>query len=199
VKRFLAFVAIGSAFATVEEFLTIVVLRGDFASYVFTLLILFPVYLSLVYSSSRLIDRFVRREPGRDLAHFLIYGSVGLQMEWFLMGLAPWSNPGSNPLLMFGFQLGMFAFWATVATAPRVFLDPQARHVRRRVLRFYVPYFAAVHVLGLAVSERLRFGTIIVLIIYGYLVVAGILLSYIIDRCADQIHPAGVRELDPLP
>ncbi len=41
-KRFLAFLAIGSCFATVEEFLTVVVLRHDVPSYVFTLIILFP-------------------------------------------------------------------------------------------------------------------------------------------------------------
>ena len=88
-KRFLAFVAIGSVFATVEEFLTVVVLRHDIPSYLFTLLVLFPVYLGFVYLSSRLIDRFVRREPARVLAHLLIYG----------VSACSWSGPswGSRP------------------------------------------------------------------------------------------------------
>ena len=42
------------------------------------------------------------------------------------MGLSPWSNPAANPVLMLAFQTGMFAFWATVATVPRVFLDQSA-------------------------------------------------------------------------
>src|SRR4051812_21121322 len=57
VRNFVTFVALGSAFATVEEFLTVVVLRHDLPSYLFTLLVLFPAYLSFVYHSDRLIDR----------------------------------------------------------------------------------------------------------------------------------------------
>ena len=54
-KTFVTFVVIGSVSATVEEFLTIVVLRRDVPSYLFTLLVLFPTYLSFVYFSSRII------------------------------------------------------------------------------------------------------------------------------------------------
>jgi hypothetical protein len=89
VKRLVAFVAIGSVFATVEEFLTVVVLRRDIPGYLFTLLVLFPAYLSFVYFSSRILDRIVRREPARDLVHPLVYGSLGLLLEWTLMGLSP--------------------------------------------------------------------------------------------------------------
>ena len=182
-KTSVTFVVIGSIFATVEEFLTVVVLRHDVPSYLFTLLILFPTYLSFVYFSSRIIDRFIRREPAQGLAHLLIYGFLGLLLEWFLMGLSPWSNPAANPVLMLAFQTGMFAFWATVATVPRVFLDQSgyARHARRRILWFFVPYFALVYGVGLSVPEHLRFGTIIPLIVIGYSVVAGLLLMWVVD------------------
>ena len=80
-KTFVTFVAIGSVFATVEEFLTIVVLRRDVPSYLFTLLVLFPTYLSFVYFSSRIIGRLILREPVQDLAHLLIYGFLGLFLE----------------------------------------------------------------------------------------------------------------------
>src|SRR5262249_35175112 len=89
-------------------------------------------------------------------------------------------NPAANPLLMLAFQLGMFAFGATVATAPRAFLDRRgpARDARRRVLRFYVPYVAAVYAVGLSVPERWRFGAVIPLLLVGYSVVAGLLLNW---------------------
>ena len=182
-KTFVTFVAIGSVFATVEEFLTIVVLRRDVPSYLFTLLVLFPTYLSFVYFSSRIIDRLIPREPARDLAHLLIYGFLGLFLEWSLMGLSPWSNPAANPLLMLAFQVGMFAFWATVATAPRVFLDRRgpSRHARRWIVRFFVPYFALVYSVGLSVPESLRFATIIPLIVVGYSVVTGLLFKWVVD------------------
>jgi hypothetical protein len=195
-RTFVAFVAIGSAFATVEEFLTVVVLRHDLASYLFTLLVLFPAYLSFVSLSGRILDRLVRREPARDLAHLVVYGGLGLLLEWTLMGLSPWSNPAANPMLMLAFQLGMFAFWATVATAPRAFLDRRGPScdARRRVLRFYVPYIALVYAVGLSVPGRWRFGTIIPLVLIGYSVVAGFLVHW-----AVVLYVQGTRVRPPSP
>jgi hypothetical protein len=55
VKTFVTFVVIGSVFATVEEFLTIVVLRRDVPSYLFTLLVVFPTYVRLPDGYFRLL------------------------------------------------------------------------------------------------------------------------------------------------
>jgi hypothetical protein len=63
VQKYLTFLAVGSLFATVEEFLTVVVLRRDIASFVFTLVVLFPVILTLVHLSSRLPGRLLRSVP----------------------------------------------------------------------------------------------------------------------------------------
>ena len=106
-RQFLAFIAIGSFFATVEEFLTVVVLRHDVASYLFTLVVLFPVFLTFVWASSRLLNRLARRQPTRELLHFFLYGLVGLLLEWFLIGLTPWSDPNAHPAAMLLFQLGI--------------------------------------------------------------------------------------------
>ena len=170
-RAYLKFVATGSMFATVEEFLTIVVLRRDIGSYIFTLLILFPIFLTFVWFSSRLIDRFFPTRPKQELAHFFIFGGIGLLMEWFLMGLAPWSNPAANPIAMLIFQLGMFSFWATVAFAPRLFSNPDenSQRCRREVLRFYTPYFVIVYLIAFVVAANLRFVTIILSILFGYL------------------------------
>ena len=173
-QQFLTFLAVGTFFSTVEEFLTVVVLKHDVGSYVFTLLILFPVFLTLVYFSSKLLDRWYSTEPARELAHYFVYGCAGLALEWFLIGLSPWSNPDANPFLMLLFQLGMFSFWATVAFAPRLLTnsDDLSRSSSIAILKFYVPYFVLVYVIALAVPpqppER-RFWTIIPLILIGYL------------------------------
>ncbi len=170
-KKFLTFLAVGSFFATVEEFLTVVVLRQDVKSYVFTLLVLFPVFLTLVWFSSRAIGWVARREPARELIHYFVYGFAGLLIEWFLIGLSPWSNPEANPLLMLVFQLGMFSFRATVGFAPRLFTNPGelSRRTRRAVLWFYVPYFVCAYAIAFAVPGAARFPTIIGLILFGYL------------------------------
>lgn len=181
-RRYLTFLIAGTFFSTVEEYLTIVVLKHDVGAYVFTLIILFPMFLTIVFFSGRLIDRALPNSPYCDTAHFLTYAGIGLVLiEWFLIGLSPWSNPAANPLLMFLFQLGMFSFWATVAFAPRLFIrhDDITLKARRSLLRFYVPYFLFVYFVAFTVPEKARFGAIIPLIIVGYWVVTVLLVRYL--------------------
>jgi hypothetical protein len=170
VNRYLPFLAVGTLLSTVEEFLTVVVLRGDVGAYVVTLLGLFPVFLTLVWFCGRWIDRRLSHEPTRQSVHFFAFGLVGLMFEWFVIGLSPWSNPGANPLLMSVFQLGMFSFWATVAFVPRLWVSENEidRRTARAVMKYFVPYFAMVYVAVALVPESTRFGTVIVLIVLGY-------------------------------
>ncbi len=171
-RKFLAFLVVGSFFSTVEEFLTVAVLKHDFGSYLFTLLILFPVFLTLVYFSSRLIDRLVRGRRAQELTHFFVYGLVGLMIEWFLIGLSPWSpSAASNPLIMFIFQLGMFSFWATVGLAPRLFTnaDELSRKTGKTILKFYIPYFIVAYLIAFLAPREAKFLAIIGLIVLGYL------------------------------
>lgn len=179
-KPFPKFVAVGSAFATVEEFLTVAVLKRDAGAYVFTLLVLFPAFLTLVFFGARSLGRWIASEPRRELAHFFFGGAAGLAIEWFLIGLSPWSNPSANPFLMLGFQLGMFSFWATVAFAPQLFVNSDAvsQRFRARIVRFYGPYFALVYAVALMLPRDARFGPAILLIVAGYLTVCGFLARY---------------------
>jgi len=183
-KRFVAFLFIGSCFATVEEFLTIVVLKHDMGGYLFTLLVLFPIFLTLVFLSSRLINRFIHWEPAQDITYFFVYGFAGLAIEWFLIGLSPWSNPGANPILMFILQLGIFSFWSTVSFAPRLFLNKSDLNlkIRRSILRFFIPYFVVVYLVCIAAPEKLKFITIIPLVIFGYLFLNIFYVKYFRER-----------------
>jgi hypothetical protein len=161
------------------------------AAYVFTLIILFPTFLTLVYTTSRLLDRLSSCEPQRELIHLLAYGFAGLMIEWFLIGLSPWSNPNANPILMLLFQLGMFSFWSTVAFAPRLFLNRCGLAVRTRslVLKFYVPYFAVVYITAAVVPREMRFGVLIPLIIVGYFVLQVIFVKYLLRSFqSDPVH-----------
>lgn len=163
----------GTFFSTVEEFLTIVVLKHDVPSYLMTLILLFPGFLTFVFLSGRIIDRVLLNSPRRDATHFVVYATVGLLIEWFAIGLSPWSNPAASPILMTLFQLGMFSFWGTVAFAPRLFIrsDVHSLATRRSLLRFYIPYFLIVYLVAFTVSEQNRFAVTIILIIVGYYVV----------------------------
>lgn len=180
-RAWLKFIAIGSIFATVEEFLTVALLKQDFGAYLFTLLVLFPVFLSLIYAAGRLLQGTVKPEAKYDLILLCLSGAAGLMIEWFLIELSPWSNPSANPLLMLLFQLGMFSFWATVGFAPWIMLkqDPPGRQATRNIWRFFIPYFAIVYVVTLSLPRQNRFGPVICLIILGYLIVCGMLIRHI--------------------
>ena len=187
-RKLATFIAIGSLLATVEEFLTVVMLKHDVASYIFTLLVLFPGFLAFVFFSSKLINWLTGNGAVRELAHFVIYGSLGLSFEWFLMGLAPWSNPAANHFLMMLFQLGMFSFWATVAFVPRLYLDAgePSRRTVRSIFRFYVPYFLVVYAVAFSVPEAMRFAAVIPLIVLGYLFLNVFYVKYFL---ASFSHP----------
>jgi hypothetical protein len=179
-RKFLKFMLIGSFFATVEEFLTVVIIRQDIASYLFTLLILFPAFLTFVWVTSPILGKLVAREPLKEITIFFVYGLIGLLIEWFLIGLSPWSDPNANWVLMLVFQLGMFSFWATVAFAPRIFIDTReaSQNTRRAILKFYIPYFLIVYLISLLVPEQLKFVMTIVLIILGYLMLNLFYIKY---------------------
>lgn len=170
----------GSIFSSVEEFLTVVVLRGDLGAYAFTLIVLFPVFLTFVWLTSPLLQRGLRGRPQHELAHFFVYGLIGLLIEWFIMGLSPWSNPEAGPLPMLVFQLGMFSFWSTVGFAPKLFVneDEASRRTRRSLLKFYIPYFAVTYVVALLAPAQMKFVVIIGLVILGYLMLNVFYASY---------------------
>jgi len=189
-KALWKFIGIGSIFATVEEFLTVALLKRDVGAYVFTLLILFPVFLALVYFSSRGLDRFSNSEWGREVTHYLVYGLVGLVIiEWVLIGFTPWKTMSGNPILGLLFQLGMFSFWSTVAFAPRLILkrDDLSRRISGKMVRFYAIYFVIVYVIAFALPREKRFGPVICLIICGYFVMNLWFVRYLQLR-----RPAGV-------
>lgn len=180
-RRYLIFLGAGTFFSTVEEFATIVILKHDVPSYLMTLVILFPAFLTIVFFSGRLIDRVLFDTPWCEVTHFVVYATTGLMIEWFAIGLSPWSNPTANAVVMFLFQLGMFSFWGTVAVAPRLFLrsDDHSVKTRRSILRLYIPYFLIVYLVALTAPVQIRFPATIILIIVGYYaVVIRLLLSF---------------------
>jgi hypothetical protein len=176
------FLAIGTLLSTTEEFLTIVLLRGDIKTWLFTLLILFPVSLVSIYVTGAALARTRLRQQSIDSIRFLISGGVGLAIEWFIIGLSPWSNPSANPIVMSLFQLGMFSFWASVGFVPWLFVqdDTLAVTTRNSLLRFFVRYFTAVFVAAILTPRRLRFALIIPTVILGFMVVAGKCIRYIL-------------------
>lgn len=168
-SNILKFILIGLGFAGVEEFLTIAVIEEDLQGFFIVILLIFPGYLILVYFSSKIIDYFWKKAIA-DVIYFFTYGMTGLMIEWFLIGLSPWSNPEAHPGAMFIFQVGMFSFWATISLVPRIFIDERKRfsNLKKTILKYYISYFGIVYIIAFLLPPELRFVILIPLIIVGY-------------------------------
>lgn len=168
-NRGVKFILIGLGFAGVEEFLTIALIKEDLAGFFIVILLIFPIYLVIVYFSSKIIDHFWEKEVA-DIIYFFTYGGLGLLIEWVLIGLSPWSNPEAHPGVMFIFQVGMFSFWVTISFAPRILIDERKifSNLRKTVLKFSISYFVIVYSIAFLLPPHLKFVILIPLIITGY-------------------------------
>ena len=168
-NRGVKFILIGLGVAGVEEFLTIALIKEDFSGFFVVILLVFPIYLVIVYFSSKIIDYFWEKEVA-DIIYFFTYGITGLLIEWVLIGLSPWSNPEAHPGVMFIFQVGMFSFWVTISFAPRILIDERKKfsNPRKTMLKFYISYFVIVYSIAFLLPPNLRFVILIPLIITGY-------------------------------
>ena len=130
-KKFFVY---GLAIAALEEFITQGVLKESYFLWIFTLLP-FGVFLGIAGCVWAVLHRFTAERLAVVL-YYLAAGAMGLAVEWFLIGLSPWSDRTSPPVLVAVFHAGMFSFWGSVALAPRVLLDlrPRVAKLRRRFL-----------------------------------------------------------------
>jgi hypothetical protein len=140
----------GIAIAGLEEFITQGVLKDSYFLWVFTL-IPFAVFLGIARCIGIVMCRFMAPRRAAVL-YYLAAGTIGLAVEWFLIGLSPWSDRTSPLVLIAIFHAGMFSFWGTVAFAPYVLLDPrpQTAGLRRRLLWTFTALIAATYVLTFA-------------------------------------------------
>lgn len=129
----------GLAIAGLEEFITQGVLKDSYFAWIFTLLP-FAVFLGVAGCIWAAVHRFFPERPAAAL-YYLAAGAIGLAVEWFVIGLAPWKDRTSPPALVAVFHAGMFSFWGTVALAPRILLDPRPSAARLR--RRFVIVFSA--------------------------------------------------------
>ena len=138
----------GLVIAALEEFITQGVLKESCFLWIFTL-IPFAVFLGIAGCVWAVLHRFAT-EWLAIVLYYLAAGTMGLAVEWFLIGLSPWSDPSSPLALIVVFHAGMFSFWGTVALAPRIVLDfrPQVAKLRRCFLRA----FAAIGVMTYALT-----------------------------------------------
>ncbi len=166
--------------ALLEEFITQGVLKRSLVGWIIPAIIAFLPFLVVVrLLSTSLEKRFV--ESRAVLAYYLIAGFIGLMIEWFLIGLSPWSNPAADPLLMVIFQLGIFSFWGGVAFAPKLVLDARdsVSRVKRWYKRFLVLGFVSIYLVTFSASRDAKFVAGIGSVLATFLLLNFFYLNYI--------------------
>jgi hypothetical protein len=126
------YLLIGLFIALGLEFLFCFVARFRPAAFL-TVLIFYPVYFSFTFLISRALDRRLRSSTLSMLVHYILFGGIGLWIEWTFLGNAPSSNPNAS-------QVAMLSFWVAYALVPRMLLDPRAQSLERPFLRLYATY-----------------------------------------------------------
>ncbi|MEK7674260.1 MAG: hypothetical protein AAB676_00315 [Verrucomicrobiota bacterium] len=176
----LSFYGVGLLVAGLEEFITQGVLKHSYGGWILPTILAFLPFLVAV----RFLDKILSRrlsEPGAILIYYLAAGSLGLLFEWFMMGLAPWSNPQAPLLAMVVFQLGMFSFWGGVALAPRLLLDARAvvSRVRNSCRLFLIFGMAIIYLVAFAAPQEARFLATIASVLITFLALNFFYFQYV--------------------
>ena len=139
----------GLAVAGLEEFITQGVLKESYFLWIFTL-IPFLIFLGFAGCVRAVLHKLVRGWRATTL-YYVVTGGIGLAVEWFIIGLSPWSDRSSPRLLIALFHAGMFSFWGTVAFVPHILLDtrPEIARLQRRLRCTFAILMAVTYVLTL--------------------------------------------------
>ena len=139
----------GITIAGFEEFITQGVLKESYFVWVFAL-IPFVVFLGIAGCIRAAVHRLSAGWRAATL-YYAVTGGMGLAVEWFIIGLSPWSDRTSPLPLIIVFHAGMFSFWGTVALFPHFLLDcrPETTALQRRLRWTFAVLMAVTYVLTL--------------------------------------------------
>jgi hypothetical protein len=116
-KKLVTFVLLGLAFAAPGEVLNQVLARRNVRAFASTM-ISYAVLLLIGFFVGKGINAVFSRSRAR-LIYYLLFGFLGLMVEWFLLGNAPVAEP-----LQVVTQPGMFTYWGTMLLAPELMTEP---------------------------------------------------------------------------
>lgn len=161
-RRFLGFVSIGVFVAGVGEFLFGVLIRNDVAGFLASLVI-YVALLCGAWFVGRWMESRIRSRFRAEIAYYLTLAGLGLMIEWFVIGNSPWRNPSAN-------QPGMFFFWGSVFTLPRIQLaeGPELRRLQHWLVVTLVVHALASLTVGLLTPPLYRMFVLVWLVILTY-------------------------------
>ncbi len=159
--QLLSFVLLGLLFAAPAEVLNQILARQNVRAFRSTM-ISYAVLLLIAYFVGKGISRMFKRRSRALLVYYLLFGTLGLMVEWFLLGNAPVLDP-----LQVIVQPGMFTYWGTFMLAPCLVLEPAPfAALKRSFLRFFVS-FSLLYVLVALVLPRAKGGIFLGFVIFA--------------------------------
>jgi hypothetical protein len=160
-QRLCIFILLGLLLAAPGEILNQILARNDVRAFR-TTMFSYSILLFIGFFVSKGIARLIKRRSRAMVIYYLGFGSLGLAVEWLLLGNAPSADPFQVIT-----QPGMFTFWGTMLLGPRLIVDPAGSPgLRRSFIRFFAA-FSAIYLLVAAIIPRNHGG-----IYFGFIIFA---------------------------
>lgn len=132
-RKFLIFVLLGLLFAAPGEVLNQILSRHNLPAFRSTM-ISYTVLLAIGFFVGKIIN--VKFKKSRSLLiYYLLFGSLGLMVEWGLFGNTPVLEP-----FQIITQPGMFTYWGTMLLAPCLMLEVGFTDLKRPFLVFFCSF-----------------------------------------------------------
>jgi hypothetical protein len=156
-----AFILLGLLLAAPGEVLNQILARHDVRAYRVTMTS-YSVLLFVGFFAGKLIARIIKQQARAMMIYYLVFGSLGLAVEWLLLGNAPSVDPFQVIT-----QPGMFTFWGTMLLGPRLIMEPAGSPALRRSFLGFFAAFSAIYLLVAALIPRNHGG-----IFFGFIIFA---------------------------
>lgn len=160
-RKLLLFILLGLLLATPGEILNQILAHHDTRAFR-TTLCSYACLLLVSFFVAKMIFAIVKKRGPAAVGYYLLFGSLGLAVEWCLLGNAPVLD-----LLQLITQPGMFTYWGTLVLGPRLIMDRDVSPgLRWSFVRFFLTFSAAYLVVA-AFVPRDRGGIFLGFIIFA--------------------------------
>jgi hypothetical protein len=158
-KKLLTFVLLGLLFPAPGEILNQILARHNVRAFRSTM-ISYLVLLLIGFFISEGISAVCQKARAR-LTTYLLFGFLGLMVEWFLLGNAP----GFEPFQIIT-QPGMFTYWGTIMLAPCLMMEPGFAELKNSFVRFFAS-FSLLYLLVVLVVPRAKGGIFLGFVLFA--------------------------------
>jgi hypothetical protein len=153
------FVLLGLAFSAPGEVLNQILARHNVRAFGSTM-ISYTALLLVGFFVGKGISAVCKKARSR-LIYYLLFGFLGLTVEWFLLGNAPVLEPFQVIA-----QPGMFTYWGTMLLAPFLIMEPGFAELKKSFVRFFAS-FSLLYLIVAVVVPRDKGGIFFAFILFA--------------------------------